>query len=88
MEDREDSPGELLRRFGLGDEDAAAWQTTGRPEAEFADWLTDRLARRPAGSRARAVYGAEGTHDFARRAILGALQLRPGERLLDIGCGG
>jgi ubiquinone/menaquinone biosynthesis C-methylase UbiE len=27
-------------------------------------------------------------HDFARRAILGALQLRAGDRLLDVGCGG
>ncbi len=27
-------------------------------------------------------------HDFARRAILGALGLRPSDRLLEIGCGG
>jgi ubiquinone/menaquinone biosynthesis C-methylase UbiE len=54
----------------------------------FEDWLMDRIARRPTGERARAVYGAEDVHDFARRAILGALQPGPGDRLLDVGCGG
>jgi ubiquinone/menaquinone biosynthesis C-methylase UbiE len=34
------------------------------------------------------VYGAEDVHDFARRAILGALALQPGDQLLEIGCGG
>jgi ubiquinone/menaquinone biosynthesis C-methylase UbiE len=34
------------------------------------------------------VYGAEDVHEFARRAILGALGLGPGDRLLEIGCGG
>ncbi len=79
---------ETLRRFGLGDEDLSAWRASGLPEAAFVDWLTDRVARRPTGSRARRVYGAEDVHDFARRAILGKLDLRPGERLLEIGCGG
>jgi ubiquinone/menaquinone biosynthesis C-methylase UbiE len=46
------------------------------------------VARRPAGARAREVYGADGVHDFARRAILEALALGPGDRLLEIGCGG
>jgi SAM-dependent methyltransferase len=78
----------LLRRFGLGDEDAAAWRSTGLPESAFAEWLTDRVARRPAGPRAREVYGADDVHDFARRAILDALALGPSDRLLDIGCGG
>jgi SAM-dependent methyltransferase len=53
----------------------------------FEDWLTDRVARRPAGARARSVYGADDVHDFARRAILDALRLAPGDRLLDVGCG-
>jgi hypothetical protein len=50
--------------------------------------LTDRVARRPAGARAREVYGADDAHDFARRAMLGALRLGPGDRLPEIGCGG
>ena len=77
-----------LAAFGLGDEDLRAWQASGRPAGEFDDWLTDRVARRPSGTRARRVYGAEEVHDFARRAILGALALQPGDRLLEIGCGG
>jgi SAM-dependent methyltransferase len=77
-----------FERFGLGAEDRAAWEASGRPQAEFGEWLLDRVARRPAGARARAVYGAEDVHDFARRAILAALSLRPGDRLLEIGCGG
>src|SRR4051794_39360269 len=76
---------ELLRRFGLGDDDVAAWRASG---AALEPWLTDRVARRPAGERARAVYGAEDVHDFARRAILDALALGTADRLLEVGCGG
>jgi SAM-dependent methyltransferase len=83
-----DDYAERLGAFGLGPEDLRAWQDTGLPEAAFDDWLTDRVARRPSGARARRVYGAEEVHDFARRAILGALALQPGDRLLEIGCGG
>lgn len=78
----------ILREFGLGDEDRAAWDESGLPADAFTDWLTDRVARRPTGSRAREVYGAEDVHDFARRAILDALDLGPEDRLLEIGCGG
>ena len=78
----------MLRDFGLGDEDEAAWERSGLPAAAFEDWLTDRVARRPAGARARAVYGADDVHEFARRAILEALALGPGDWLLEIGCGG
>jgi len=80
-----DAIGETLRRFGLGDDDRAAWEESG---LAFEDWLTDRVARRPAGRRAREVYGADDVHDFARRAILDALALEPHDRLLDVGCGG
>lgn len=76
------------RSFGLGHDDLTAWEQSGLPRHAYEDWLTDRVARRPAGARARAVYGAEDVHDFARRAILDALRLRPGDRLLEIGCGG
>ena len=81
-------PGELLAELGLGDEDRAAWEEAGLPGAAFHDWLTDRIARRPSGRRAREVYGAGDVHDFARRAILDALRLGPADRLLEIGCGG
>jgi len=78
----------LARAFRLGHDDLRTWERRGLPERAFDDWLTDRVARRPAGRRARDTYGAEDVHDFARRAILGALQLRAGDRLLDVGCGG
>jgi SAM-dependent methyltransferase len=79
---------EVLRNFGLGDDDRRAWEQSGLPAKAFADWLTDRVARRPAGRRAREVYGDDATHDFARRAILGALALSREDHLLDVGCGG
>jgi SAM-dependent methyltransferase len=75
-----------FEQFGLGEEDRAAWEASGA--TDFDAWLLDRVARRPAGARARAVYGAEEIHDFARRAILDALALTAGDRLLEIGCGG
>jgi SAM-dependent methyltransferase len=78
----------MFRQLGLDDEDEAAWRASGLPAAALEDWLTDRVARRPTGARARDVYGAEDVHDFARRAILGALALGPGDRLLEVGCGG
>lgn len=77
-----------MRSFGLIDEDFMAWQDSGLPDDAFDDWLTDRVARRPAGSRARRVYGAEDVHDFIRRAILHVLALAPGDHVLDVGCGG
>jgi SAM-dependent methyltransferase len=79
---------EIVRKFGLGDDDLAAWKESELPADAFEDWLTDRVARRPAGRRAREVYGADDIHDFARRAILDALALEPEDRLLDVGCGG
>jgi SAM-dependent methyltransferase len=82
------SPKDTIARFGLGDEGLIAWRDAQLPEDRFPDWLTDRLARRPTGARARVVYGADDVHDFARRAILDALDLQSGDRLLDVGCGG
>ena len=76
---------ERLEAFGLGDEDWEAWLASG---GDFESWLLDRVARRPSGSRARDVYGADDVHDFARRAILDALRLGSGDSLLDVGCGG
>jgi SAM-dependent methyltransferase len=51
---------ETMRAFGLGDEDLTARRESGLGEDAFDDWLIDRTARRPSGSRAPAVYGAEG----------------------------
>ena len=55
--------GQAIRRLGLSDEDVAAWHDSGLPEEAFTGWLTDRVARRPIGRRAREVYGAEDVHD-------------------------
>jgi ubiquinone/menaquinone biosynthesis C-methylase UbiE len=52
------------------------------------DRMTDRIARRPHGREARAVYGAEDVHSFAWEPVLAALQLTPDDVLLDVGCGG
>ena len=79
---------EARRTFRLGEDDVAAWRASGLAEADFDGWLVDRVARRPAGARARSVYGAEDIHDFARAGLLRALGLGPGDRLLEIGCGG
>jgi SAM-dependent methyltransferase len=76
------------RDVGLDDEDIEAWHRSGLPASALDQWVTDRIARRPTGARARLVYGGETIHDFARRAILDALKLGPRDRLLDIGCGG
>jgi SAM-dependent methyltransferase len=79
---------ERLEAFGLGEEDWSAWLASGLSSDAFDEWLVDRVARRPSGERARAVYGAGDVHDFARRAILDSLRLTAGDALLDIGCGG
>jgi SAM-dependent methyltransferase len=84
----DESPDALFARFGLGDDDRAAWRSSGLGDERLLDWLVDRVARRPCGARARTVYGADDIHDFARRAILEALDVGAGDRLLDIGCGG
>jgi 2-polyprenyl-3-methyl-5-hydroxy-6-metoxy-1,4-benzoquinol methylase len=50
--------------------------------------MTDRVARKPRGKRARETYGAADVHSFAWEPVLEALTLRPSDRLLDVGCGG
>ena len=50
-----DDAGQVMRRFGLGDDDVAAWHQSGLPENAFTGWLTDRVARRPAGRRVRGL---------------------------------
>ena len=88
MHPSDESVTSKLRDFGLEEDDLRAWRESGASADSFDDWLTDRVARRPTGRRAREVYGAEENHDFARRAILRELALGPEDRLLEIGCGG
>jgi ubiquinone/menaquinone biosynthesis C-methylase UbiE len=52
------------------------------------DRMTDRVARRPSGRRARRVYGADDVHSFAWEPVLDALRLTSEDLLLDVGCGG
>jgi SAM-dependent methyltransferase len=52
------------------------------------DRMTDRIARRPHGRKARKTYGADDSHSFLWEPVLGALALGPEDRLLDVGCGG
>jgi SAM-dependent methyltransferase len=59
-----------------------------RFEAWRVDRLTDRLARRHYGRRARKTYGADDAHAFLWEPVLDALALEPDDRLLDVGCGG
>ena len=58
----------------------------------FREWridrAADRIARRPHGRKARATYGADDAHSFLWAPVLEALALTPGDRLLDVGCGG
>jgi ubiquinone/menaquinone biosynthesis C-methylase UbiE len=50
--------------------------------------MTDRIARRPHGRKARETYGAPDVHSFAWPQMLDALALGPDDHLLDVGCGG
>jgi SAM-dependent methyltransferase len=52
------------------------------------DRMTDRVARRPHGRKAREVYGANDAHGFAWDPVLSALNLHEQDVLLDVGCGG
>ena len=50
--------------------------------------MTDRIARRPHGRKARATYTDPEAHSFAWPPVLEALELTADDRLLDVGCGG
>jgi ubiquinone/menaquinone biosynthesis C-methylase UbiE len=56
--------------------------------ARLGDWITDRRARRPSGKNSRRVYGNPVYHWPNFLAILDALQLVPGDNLVEVGCGG
>lgn len=54
----------------------------------FGDWITERGARRPSGAQSRAVYADPLYHYPGFSVILEELELRPEDRLIEIGCGG
>jgi ubiquinone/menaquinone biosynthesis C-methylase UbiE len=54
----------------------------------LADWLTDSLARRPAGWIGRRFYREARPHQPTFRETLDVLALTAQDRLLEIGCGG
>lgn len=56
--------------------------------ARWFDRITDRLARRPGGALSRAIYRHAAGHQPGFRAALEALPTGPGDRVLDVGCGG
>lgn len=66
---------------------AAPLAHAASPDA-LADWLTDRLARRPSGARAREIYRDPEMHKPGFHAVLEALRPGPEDRLLEIACGG
>jgi SAM-dependent methyltransferase len=61
-----------------------AWRARER----LADWLTDSLARRPAGLIGRGFYRDAKPHQLSFRETLDVLALSPEDHLLEIGCGG
>src|SRR5436309_2601426 len=86
-----------LRRLDTVDEDnEAGWVgefvlaplVQSLEHGAVADWITDRWARRPTGSAAREGYRDPAHHRPSFGAVLSALQLRPDDVLLEIGCGG
>jgi SAM-dependent methyltransferase len=80
-------PDERERAAWFAEHVAAALSRAATSEA-LADWMTDRIARRPTGARARAIYRDPEDHKPGFRAILDALELGPGDHLLEIACGG
>lgn len=86
----------LEAAVGRDDRELVAWfaehvvgplARAASPDA-LAEWMTDRVARRPAGARAREIYRDPEMHKPGFHAILGALRLGPDDHLLEIACGG
>lgn len=78
-------PGEITGWFA-GEAVGALLRATASPA--FGDWLTDRLARRPTGAQARAIYRDPLYHYPNFRVILAELALNSDDYLLEVGCGG
>jgi SAM-dependent methyltransferase len=56
--------------------------------ASLGDWMTDRLARRPSGPRARTIYADPVFHRPNFQLLLDHLHPGPDDRVLEVGCGG
>lgn len=54
----------------------------------WVDRLTDRLARRPSGRIGRALYRHAAGHQAGFQFVLDQVKVGPGDRVLDVGCGG
>jgi SAM-dependent methyltransferase len=82
---RERGPGDLPAWFAG---ELAAPLVLASSTDRFADWVTDRSARRPSGTTSAKVYRDPIYHRPNFRAILEALRLTPADRLVEVGCGG
>jgi 2-polyprenyl-3-methyl-5-hydroxy-6-metoxy-1,4-benzoquinol methylase len=80
-------PDERERAAWFAEHVAAPIASAAASEA-LADWMTDRIARRPTGARAREIYRDPEDHKPGFRAVLDALALGPDDHLLEIACGG
>jgi SAM-dependent methyltransferase len=80
-------PDERERAAWFAEHVAAPLASAAASEA-LADWMTDRIARRPTGARAREIYRDPEDHKPGFRAVLDALALGPDDHLLEIACGG
>jgi SAM-dependent methyltransferase len=86
----------LERLFPKGEGESLGWFTdqviapilSASSPQSFADWVTDRRAKRPTGALARRGYRNPTYHRPNFGAILEKLALTPNDRLLEIGCGG
>ncbi len=80
--------GDGADRAGWFASEVAAPVLIATAPAALGDWITDRMARRPSGAQARAVYRDPLYHYPNFRVILSELALTPADHLLEVGCGG
>ena len=80
-----DRGGEAVGWFAA---EAAAPLLQAMAPTRFAEWLTDRVARRPSGGQAREVYRDPLFHRPNFGALLELLSLGQDDYLLEVGCGG
>jgi SAM-dependent methyltransferase len=80
-------PDERERVAWFAEHVAARLAEAGASDA-LAGWMTDRIARRPSGARAREIYRDPEDHKAGFRAVLDALAPGPDDHLLELACGG